>query len=229
MTTNRHAQLLRAFLEDTCERKNRSRPIIAWAQWARQTLGASVALGVSLALFGCSAEGDARTSSVGEGICTGANCAEECSDGIDNDADGAIDCDDLHCAVDRACAASSTGGGSSSGGSTAAGADAGTVGTGGKPATGSGGAASIIVMYGAPMEDCGDGVDNDGDTLVDCDDEDCFASGLCAGMTDYAAPMDYEYDCADQLDNDGDGLIDCDDADCAQDSACMGDRYGIPF
>ena len=50
-----------------------------------------------------------------------------------------------------------------------------------------------------PQEDCGDGVDNDGDGLVDCLDAEC--------------PPCQE-DCTDGVDNDSDGLVDCEDAEC---------------
>ncbi|MFT4625489.1 MAG: hypothetical protein ACI8PZ_004157 [Myxococcota bacterium] len=51
------------------------------------------------------------------------------------------------------------------------------------------------------VEDCADGVDNDGDQHVDCVDPDC--AGQCIEL------------CGDGADNDGDGLTDCADADCA--------------
>ncbi len=65
----------------------------------------------------------------------------------------------------------------------------------------------------APYEDCGDGIDNDADDLVDCDDPDCATDPGCA---------EGETICDDELDNDGDGLVDCDDPDCASDPACGG-------
>ena len=56
---------------------------------------------------------------------------------------------------------------------------------------------------------CDDVVDNDSDTLTDCDDPDCLGDPACA-----------EADCADGLDNDGDGDIDCADFDCWGGPAC---------
>jgi hypothetical protein len=54
------------------------------------------------------------------------------------------------------------------------------------------------------VELCDDGVDNDGDDLVDCDDvEDCACEV-----------------CNDLVDNDGDGLIDCRDPDCSVADTC---------
>jgi len=50
---------------------------------------------------------------------------------------------------------------------------------------------------------CSDGLDNDDDGLVDCEDGSCYLDPTCG-----------ESDCADGLDDDADGLTDCDDDDC---------------
>jgi len=63
------------------------------------------------------------------------------------------------------------------------------------------------------VEDCGDGVDDDHDGLVDCEDDDCV--DVCME------------DCADHLDNDGDGFVDCDDDECSADVACLASPYVI--
>lgn len=65
---------------------------------------------------------------------------------------------------------------------------------------------------------CGDGLDNDGDTLADCADPDCAGTAACT-----------ETNCGDGLDDDGDTLVDCADPDCGTDddgdtfSECAGD------
>ncbi len=56
---------------------------------------------------------------------------------------------------------------------------------------------------------CWDGLDNDGDGLVDTDDPQCFEVGGEEAVAD-GAPA-----CSDGIDNDGDGAIDADDPDCA--------------
>jgi cysteine-rich repeat protein len=61
---------------------------------------------------------------------------------------------------------------------------------------------------GGPVEVCDDGIDNDGDRLIDCEDADCAES--CQG----------DEICDDGVDNDDDALTDCDDPDCASASAC---------
>ena len=61
----------------------------------------------------------------------------------------------------------------------------------------------------ASAEICDDGVDNDGDSFVDCADWDCQNEPECQ-----------ETECDDNLDNDQDGDIDCEDRDCEGTVAC---------
>ena len=63
-----------------------------------------------------------------------------------------------------------------------------------------------------PTENCGNGVDDDLDRLIDCLDPDCAGAPLCA---------DFVEDCTDGRDNDRDGAIDCADFDCAGASNCF--------
>lgn len=58
-----------------------------------------------------------------------------------------------------------------------------------------------------PESDCGDGVDNDADGLLDCEDEDCV--DLCIE------------DCGNGLDDDQDGYWDCDDDECVGADRCI--------
>jgi hypothetical protein len=59
----------------------------------------------------------------------------------------------------------------------------------------------------AQSEICDDSKDNDGDKLIDCQDDDCNDNGNC-GL------KEHWYECYDNNDNDNDGLIDCHDSDC---------------
>ena len=59
------------------------------------------------------------------------------------------------------------------------------------------------------VEICSDGIDNDGDGFIDCDDTDCDSDSKCSVEI-----------CNDGIDNDGDGFTDCDDTDCDSDSSC---------
>jgi hypothetical protein len=68
----------------------------------------------------------------------------------------------------------------------------------------------VVRYYPGTSEDCDDGIDNDGDTKVDCDDSNCGGDPACVEAED----------CDDGIDNDGDGDVDCDDSDCVGDPAC---------
>src|SRR5204862_1194528 len=62
-------------------------------------------------------------------------------------------------------------------------------------------------------EDCDNGIDDDGNGLVDCADPDCFGVPPCGGGED----------CTNGTDDDGDGLVDCFDVlDCCGNFACAG-------
>lgn len=80
----------------------------------------------------------------------------------------------------------------------------------------------------ATMEVCGDGIDNDGNGLVDCDDRracNCRHAGV-----DPVGPgpnLGPERGCDDGLDDDGDGRVDCDDPDCY--GVCRGAEYMAPI
>jgi len=65
----------------------------------------------------------------------------------------------------------------------------------------------------AVEKNCSDGIDDDRDGLIDCDDPDCGASPEC--------PIAYEKDCTDGIDDDGDGFIDCEDSDCTNRPGCI--------
>ena len=68
---------------------------------------------------------------------------------------------------------------------------------------------SQITLAQVTIENCKNGIDDDGDGLIDC--ADVFQ---CAGETDCGFE-DRNFNCADGINNDGDTLIDCDDVvDC---------------
>ncbi|MCA9603136.1 MAG: hypothetical protein KC417_13980 [Myxococcales bacterium] len=58
---------------------------------------------------------------------------------------------------------------------------------------------------------CDDKQDNDGDSMTDCADADCFDFPTCqeGGSEERSNER-----CSDWIDNDGDGLVDCDDSEC---------------
>jgi hypothetical protein len=60
---------------------------------------------------------------------------------------------------------------------------------------------------------CSNGVDDDGDTFVDCIDSDCQGRTCAAGCV-CAGGIKVETNCSDNIDNDGDMVTDCADPDC---------------
>lgn len=71
---------------------------------------------------------------------------------------------------------------------------------------------SATVSIGQTVEICNDGIDNDGNGLIDCADSFC----------NFAANIEKGCHCFDNIDNDGDGLIDKADPNCAT-------YYGLTF
>jgi formylglycine-generating enzyme required for sulfatase activity len=79
-------------------------------------------------------------------------------------------------------------------------------------------------IEGNDAGECEDGVDNDGDSLTDCDDDDCAEEAACGdGIEGNDAG-----ECEDGVDNDGDSLTDCDDDDCADFDGCDDDEGDEP-
>jgi hypothetical protein len=70
---------------------------------------------------------------------------------------------------------------------------------------------------------CNDGVDDDGDSMIDCADSDCKGDAACKpdGRPEATAAR-----CSDWIDNDNDGAVDCDDAECLRLPVCQGSWAG---
>ncbi len=120
----------------------------------------------------------------------------DCSDGVDEDLDGDIDCADIDCLGNLACPETNC---TDSIDNDADGfSDCSDPDCAGAPTC-------------LPELNCIDGLDNDLDGAVDCDDSDCNSAALCLPETA----------CADALDNDLDGSVDCADTDCASDANCL--------
>jgi hypothetical protein len=62
------------------------------------------------------------------------------------------------------------------------------------------------------LENCLNGVDDNGDGLADCDDPQCLGHAACIEKR--------EMNCANGADDDGDTLVDCADPDCAETLEC---------
>lgn len=109
------------------------------------------------------------------------------------------------------------------------------------------GSAARAAATGGGVEDCSNGVDDNGNGLVDCADlKQCRFDPACTeagdrcddgldndqdGATDCADPecatalacVEVGDRCADGIDNDGDGSLDCEDVDCASFVLCSAD------
>jgi hypothetical protein len=70
--------------------------------------------------------------------------------------------------------------------------------------------------YYSPEGLCWDGLDNNLDGTVDCDDPTCANDFACSGL---GGPLT-ELNCDDSIDNDLDNDVDCDDADCSNHVNC---------
>lgn len=95
---------------------------------------------------------------------------------------------------------------------------------------------SNVLCQADPGEDCSNGFDDDGDSLVDCADPDCTPDA--DGDTYIAAPCGTDCDdsdaavnpaatevCSNGKDDECDGLTDCADPDCAPTTDADGDTY----
>jgi hypothetical protein len=68
----------------------------------------------------------------------------------------------------------------------------------------------------APGATCDDGLDNDCDGALDCDDPDCDADQNCGNACVPVSAKEKGHRCSDGLDNDCDGLFDAADPDCVR-------------
>lgn len=160
--------------------------------------------------------GDPACNSVLENCCSKEFSNETCADGLDNDGNGYVDCEDFGCRNDSfgfvtVCDNFSSGG-------------------------------SNCVPTGAGTEttlaECSDGLDNDCNGYVDCEDFSCSRS-TSPEVLEYCEvaagdPEDTLETCQDGIDNDGNGYVDCNDFSCSQnlDAAiadlCVPDEPVIP-
>src|SRR3989338_4648676 len=78
---------------------------------------------------------------------------------------------------------------------------------------------STVSSTGMGVEMCTDGVDNDGDMEIDCNDADCAYFPSCHTSAPTPGQVGPESLCGNNIDDDMDGSMDCDDTDCMY--ACM--------
>jgi hypothetical protein len=147
---------------------------------------------------------------------SGENTVALCSDGIDNDGNNFVDCNDKGCCGVVDCSAMPT-------------SYCGKKGAGG--AGGAGGASGTPENTAAL---CADGQDNDGNGFIDCNDKGCCSVVDCsADPTSYCGkkgaggsggasgtPENTVALCSDGIDNDGNKYIDCNDKGCCGVVSC---------
>jgi len=149
--------------------------------------------------------------------CSTAGTETDCSNNVDDDADGSTDCDDSDCADDPACAQS---------GLTCSDVLTCTQGCAGDftciqdcQASGCDSAQALsqdvlICILTNCFADCQ--ADPSSLTCLSCMGTSC-SSELAACFADTCTPVE---DCSNNIDDDGDTLVDCDDPDCSSDPAC---------
>ncbi len=176
----------------------------------------------------------------------------ECTDGADNDMDGAWDCADSQCAGSPDCQGGDADTDADSDSDTDSDTDTDSDSDSDTDADSD---ADVDTYEGDEAGECDDRADNDQDGAFDCDDTQCAGSPDCQGGdadtdadsdsdtdsdtdtdsdsdsdtdADSDADVDtYEGDeageCDDRADNDQDGAFDCDDTQCAGSPDCQGD------
>ena len=91
MDPKHRVQLMRAYLNDLCERLDQGRPLPSPGRRWWKTVAPASLMTVGLAVAACSSsESSAQTPS------------EICNDGVDNNGDGLVDCADPECKLDAA-------------------------------------------------------------------------------------------------------------------------------
>jgi len=146
-----------------------------------------------------------------------------CSDGVDNDDDNLIDCNDPDCIDDPACVVEEEeyeeeyeicDDGIDNDGNTFIDCDD-------PKCKNYGGCIGAPSKVDYPPEICNDGIDNDGDEKIDCEDLDCSNAENCITAPPLEPveatpqiPIPGQEICNDKIDNDNDGYVDCYDNDC---------------
>lgn len=175
-------------------------------------------MGVLLLVAGSCEREEAESGEWASSECQGCTTPEEaklCSDGLDNDQDGLVDCDDFNCDQVGCCMVM---GDESSDKYCDDGCDNDGDGyTDCKDHSCSKGASVTVCKTPTKQPEdtvaaCSDGLDNDWNGYFDCEDFSCSQSAqvtFCEGN---------DVTCSDKIDNDGNGYVDCGDFSCSRNS-----------
>jgi cysteine-rich repeat protein len=145
--------------------------------------------------------------------------SEICDNGMDDDMDGLVDCADMDCDSDPACAPVCGNGVVEP----TSGEECDIDDFGGETCQSRGYASGTLTCTpsctiddgGCTPFDCGDGILSPGE---ECDDGNNTDGDGCSSDCTIEPPPEI---CEDRVDNDGDGLVDCADPDCASDPFCL--------
>jgi len=130
---------------------------------------------------------------------------ERCTDGVDNNGDGLVDCEDPTCSQFASCSGNEHC-------------------YNGVDDNGNGlidcedDTCQGLFICQDDIEDCSNGKDDDNDGAVDCQDTACQNTNICKPGAEH---------CSNGVDDDGDSLIDCDDPDCSSVFFCLA-KFEIP-
>jgi hypothetical protein len=188
-----------------------------------------VTLGFLGGQLGCSGACTLMTSG-----CTNA-AAESCTNGVDDDLDGLVDCQDGDCSSNAACGGTPENCTDGLDNDQDGAIDCGDLDCQNHPSCQGPTAenctngidddqnflcdcddvfaclTNLTCLLAGPETNCTDGLDNDHDCRVDCDDDDCASDPACGGVVE---------DCVNGVDDDGDGAVDCADTACANHPSC---------
>ncbi|MDP3273966.1 MAG: MopE-related protein [Deltaproteobacteria bacterium] len=146
--------------------------------------------------------------------------AEDCGNGRDDDADGAIDCGDSDCSADPRCSMCVPTGAENTAATCRDGRDNNCDGRTDCADPGCRGL-SVCCMATGPettVAACTDGIDNDCDGLSDCADDDCSPLRMVGGT-----------ECCNGRDDDGNGVVDEFACRCSSNTQCAGIGVGGPL
>ena len=236
MNSDDHAKHASEYLEDLCERLDRGEPL-ARGNWVSKGFLLIVPVVLGLAACGCGSDEDGGSGGAGGGGGSGgygnfggdqpmyAAPSEICDNGIDDNGDGKVDCDDPQCETFSGCAEGALYAGPPD-----------EICDNGIEDNGDGNVdcddpqcmgdpTCPGIAYAGPPEICDNEIDDNGDGKVDCDDPQCETFPGCGPGTLYAGPPEI---CDNEIDDNGDGKIDCDDPQCETFPGCNTVPYAAP-
>lgn len=136
-----HADLLHEYLEEACRELDQRRAVVTpWAAFSRRAAAVPLAVGLAMGLAGCGSSSDSPNHPAAGGVGNSGQAGSagaqpqqvagvygmpvyaapsyaetNCTDGLDNNGNGLIDCKDPTCHSDIACQSNSAGSGGQAG------------------------------------------------------------------------------------------------------------------